>query len=78
MCPGVALPSKAPFSVDPGEHGDPGQGGVLPVGQTLLEGTAKLWAGLGILLFGGEGELQSELKTEDSEHAVANIWKLHL
>lgn len=32
VCPGVALPSKAPLGVDPWEHGDPGQGGVLPVG----------------------------------------------
>lgn len=40
--PGRALPHEASLRIDPGKQRDPGQGGVLPVGQALLEGAAQL------------------------------------
>lgn len=42
LCPWGVLPSKAPLCIDSREKRDPGEGGVLPVCQTLLEGTTKL------------------------------------
>lgn len=47
--PRGALPGEAPLSVDAGEQGEPGQGGVLPVHQALLERTAQLRARPGVL-----------------------------
>lgn len=67
LCPWGALPCKTPLSVDPGEQRDPGQGGVLPVGQTLLEGTTKLHAGLGIL--------QGESEDSHSQQVTLNVTK---
>lgn len=49
LCPRAVPPSKALLCIDSGEQGDPGEGRVLPVCQTLLEGATKLRAGLRIL-----------------------------
>lgn len=49
VSPGGALPREVPLRIDPGEQGEPRQGRVLPVHQTLLEGAAGLRTGLGVL-----------------------------
>lgn len=70
LCPWAVLPSQPPLCIDSGEQRDPGDGGVLPVDQTLLEGTPKLWASFGILKVNSQDCKETKIFRKPGEQLV--------
>lgn len=72
MCPGGALPCEVLLCVDPRKQTDPGQGRILPVDQTLLERTAKLRAGPGILQ--EQRDRGATLRNIEKKNFLRSLW----